>query len=346
MTRVRVTSMKILVILVVVMMGVMVYLYHWSGIILNSIYDDLNGNNGGRIDGNIGDGKDGLKVVMVTFHNTVLLTKNATNIYSSFHTMCVILQYYYAKLHGYKYIYYISDKPYFKYDDKINQRERILNNPRFSKILIIFDAINEYCGNGYDYVIYMDTDAYVYRINISLSEWIHKQELLHPNINNYSFILLNSIPWNNHQTSIIIMPCNNYKYTLNIIQNWWYLIGVRWGNFTHDGADQDLFDENIAVEYNSSVIKLNEPQNWRWQDDQQHLYWDMNPYFIHFIAYVRRPYVNKKFKTDHIIYDSMKEINIYQKVVNLSEIISQNHSKILQHSIFQNFLYNYSYKSG
>lgn len=269
-------------------------------------------------------------VLFVSFDTAALISSTQNETLHSWNTMSAVLQYYYTKLyHNYDYIYYTLNGPYNKrnhinpcivYRNKSGDHIMRLH-ANYCKILMLYDVVTKY-ADSYDYILYLDSDAFVRTFNRTFKGFINKH-FITESANDYAMIFLSQGQYDGICTGFIIMPMIQKNIILEMIISWWSSIKIEKNNsWLANGPylkDQAVFNNQIYTneKYKHLIYEINEPQLYDCKHPEQ--YYKDNPYFIHFHSFLRRTRIANKCGTYDLYYQAMKDVNIYDNITNIAE---------------------------
>eukprot|EP01084_Bolivina_argentea_P162503 282800_1 len=284
--------------------------------------------------------EDNYKILFVCMDTSGLISKSQNKSLSSWATMTASLQYHYTTIyHGYDYLYYTLNKKYstrtritecvhWKYK---NGKYKFGLQANYCKILILYHALVTY-SHKYEFIVYMDSDAYVRTTERTFKQWISKHFLTdtHPkSIFDYAMIFVSQKPYTKMIcTGFIIIPTIQTMIAKEMIEYWYERIGYekadyKEANYIDKRKDQAVFNNQVytVAEYKKVVYEIDETQIFNCKNKTK--YYRENPYFIHFHSYLRRDYVAKKCGTHQLYYDALKRANIYDNITNYVEQIKE-----------------------
>ena len=267
-------------------------------------------------------------VLFVSMDTAGLISSNQNETLHSWNTMSSVLQYYYTKLYdNYDYIYYTLNDRYVK-RNAINHCVHYRNkngsyimklHANYCKILMLYDVVINN-ADKYDFIVYLDSDAFIRTFNVSFMQWISKH-FVDGSVFDYSMIFVSQGNYDGICTGFIILPMIQKETIIEMIKLWWQSIEIEKTSYWDANGpylkDQSVFNNQVFTneKYKNLIYEIEESQLYNCKNPEE--YYKDNPYFIHFHSFLRRNHIAKKCKTYDLYYQSMKDNNIYNNITDL-----------------------------
>eukprot|EP01084_Bolivina_argentea_P162504 282802_1 len=294
------------------------------------------------------------RVLFLMWDSAALISHSQNASLSSWPTMSASLQYYYTSIHKYDYMYFslnkaysvrasISECVYWRYK---NGTYKFRLQANYCKILIIYHVLLTY-WDKYDFIVYLDSDAYVRTMNVTFKQWISKHfeiKTHRKSINDYAMIFVSQKPYEDICTCFIIMPTVQLLKVKEILKYWYARIGYEkkdyWdANHVQVSRDQGVFNNQVYVieKYRNMMYEIDENQIYDCKHPER--YNKSNPYFIHFHSFLRRRSVAKKCGTYLLYYEALKSVNIYHNITKHVDVIRKCCVRKPNFKYLQEFIY-------
>lgn len=212
-----------------------------------------------------------------------------------------VLMFYDDNIREYAAINYNINKKYCeKYNIDLicsNTRRHTQRHPAWERLPLILEHID-----SYDYVIWIDADAYFYKEAHNIIDVIKKHL-------NMPFIFSNDIGNNNINTGFFIIK--NCEYSKRFIEEWCYndelYINNPFPNWWDQGVLIKMYNDNtMSIRENSICIEYGILQHFNVNNEQE---LKNNPFILHLSekSRVERFQTSQEYYNKYIVYDTISK---------------------------------------